>query len=75
MRIVIAGAGEVGTHLARMLSREEQNIILMDSNEKRIEEVKPHIEALSLQAYTHCPLCQVLASLHLTSPALGHRQP
>ncbi len=48
MRIVIAGAGEVGTHLAQMLSREEQNIILMDSNEKRIEEVKSHIEALSL---------------------------
>lgn len=27
MRIVIAGAGEVGTHLAKMLSNEEQDII------------------------------------------------
>ena len=30
MRIVIAGAGEVGTHLAKMLSNEEQDIIVMD---------------------------------------------
>ena len=31
MRIVIAGAGEVGTHLAKMLSNEEQDIIVMDT--------------------------------------------
>jgi len=30
MRIVIAGAGEVGSHLAKMLSNEEQDIIIMD---------------------------------------------
>ena len=32
MKIVIAGAGEVGTHLAKMLSQENQDIILMDPN-------------------------------------------
>ncbi len=26
MKIVIAGAGEVGSHLAKLLSREEQDI-------------------------------------------------
>ena len=30
MKIVIAGAGEVGTHLAKMLSQENQDIILRD---------------------------------------------
>ena len=30
MRIVIAGAGEVGTHLAKLLSREEQDIMVID---------------------------------------------
>lgn len=30
MKIVIAGAGEVGTHLAKMLSQENQDIILVD---------------------------------------------
>ena len=36
MKIVIAGAGEVGTHLAKMLSQEKQDIILMDPNEERL---------------------------------------
>ena len=30
MKIIIAGAGEVGTHLAKMLSQEKQDIILME---------------------------------------------
>ena len=37
MRIVIAGAGEVGTHLAKMLSNEEQDIIVMDVDNKKLE--------------------------------------
>ena len=37
MRIVIAGAGEVGTHLAKMLSNEEQDIIVMDPENKKLE--------------------------------------
>ncbi len=37
MRIVIAGAGEVGTHLAKMLSNEEQDIIVMDVENKKLE--------------------------------------
>lgn len=32
MKIVIAGAGEVGSHLAKLLSNEEQDIILVDEN-------------------------------------------
>ena len=27
MKIIIAGAGEVGTHLAKVLSRERQDIV------------------------------------------------
>ncbi len=33
MKIVIAGAGEVGTHLAKMLSKENQDITLLDSDQ------------------------------------------
>lgn len=36
MRIVIAGAGEVGTHLAKLLSRENMDISLMDENPERL---------------------------------------
>ncbi len=37
MRIVIAGAGEVGTHLAKMLSRENHDIVVIDSDGKKLE--------------------------------------
>lgn len=37
MKIVIAGAGEVGTHLAKMLSNEDQDIILIDNDQNRLD--------------------------------------
>ncbi|MDH6313343.1 trk system potassium uptake protein TrkA [Parabacteroides sp. PFB2-10] len=36
MKIIIAGAGAVGTHLAKMLSQEKMDIILMDEDEDRL---------------------------------------
>lgn len=36
MKIIIGGAGEVGTHLAKMLSQEKHDIILMDPDEERL---------------------------------------
>jgi trk system potassium uptake protein TrkA len=36
MKVVIAGAGEVGTHLAKMLSQEHHDITVMDENEERL---------------------------------------
>ena len=33
MKIIIAGAGAVGTHLAKLLSGEKQDIILMDDSQ------------------------------------------
>lgn len=37
MKIIIAGAGEVGCHLAKMLSREDQDIILIDSDQSKLD--------------------------------------
>lgn len=39
MRIVIAGAGEVGSHLAKLLSREEQDIVLLDRDAAKLSEL------------------------------------
>ena len=36
MKIIIVGAGEVGTHLAKLLSQEKQDIVLMDSDEENL---------------------------------------
>ncbi|MDR1372474.1 MAG: Trk system potassium transporter TrkA [Dysgonamonadaceae bacterium] len=36
MKIIIAGAGEVGTHLAKLLSQENQDITLLDPDEDKL---------------------------------------
>jgi len=36
MKVVIAGAGEVGTHLAKMLSREKHDIVIMDEKDEKL---------------------------------------
>lgn len=36
MRIIIAGAGAVGTHLAKLLSRENMEICLLDESKERL---------------------------------------
>ena len=37
MRIIIAGAGEVGSHLAKMLSNENHEIIIIDPEEEMLK--------------------------------------
>ena len=39
MKILIAGAGEVGTHLAKLLTREEQDITLLDVDPSKLETI------------------------------------
>lgn len=39
MRIVIAGAGEVGSHLAKMLSNENHDIVLIDVDEEKLRRI------------------------------------
>ena len=39
MRILIAGAGEVGSHLAKMLSNENHDIVLIDVDEEKLRQI------------------------------------
>lgn len=47
MRIVIAGAGEVGTHLAKLLSRENMNISLMDESAEKLGDLDANYDLLT----------------------------
>nr|HPM18934.1 NAD-binding protein [Bacteroidales bacterium] len=47
MRIVIAGAGEVGTHLAKMLSNENHDIILVDTEEDHLKPLDSSLDVLT----------------------------
>ena len=48
MNIVIAGAGAVGTHLAKMLSRQEHNILLIDSDQEKVEALESQLDIMSV---------------------------
>ena len=47
MRIIIAGAGEVGTHLAKMLVSENHEIILIDNDEDRLKPIDSSLDVLT----------------------------
>lgn len=49
MKIIIAGAGEVGTHLAKLLSRENQDIILIDSDGYKLSVLDATCNLLTLR--------------------------
>ena len=50
MKIIIAGAGAVGTHLAKLLSREKQHIILMDDNEEKLSTLNSNFDLMTATA-------------------------
>lgn len=52
MKIVIAGAGEVGTHLAKMLSNEDQDIILLDSDQARLDVIDSNYNLMTWNGST-----------------------
>ncbi len=50
MEIVIAGAGAVGTHLARLLSKDHHNVVLMDADENKLSTLSTELDIMTLPA-------------------------
>ena len=50
MKIVIAGAGEVGFHLAKLLSFESQDITLIDTDKDSITYADTHLDIRTIRA-------------------------
>ena len=48
MKIIIAGAGAVGTHLAQLLSRERHDITVMDENRERMGDLSSNFDLLTI---------------------------
>ncbi len=48
MKIIIAGAGEVGTHLAKLLSSEKQDIILIDDDLARLGALDTNFDLMTV---------------------------
>lgn len=52
MKIVIAGAGEVGSHLAKMLSKENQDITLLDSDQAKLDVIDSNYNLMTWNGST-----------------------
>ena len=58
MKIIIAGAGEVGSHLAKMLSNESNNLTIIDSDESRLNKLREVADVIIVEVNKNLPICQ-----------------
>lgn len=49
MKIIISGAGEVGSHLAKMLSNEANDITVIDSDQGRLEALASNTDIITVE--------------------------
>ncbi len=50
MKIIIAGAFAIGTHLAKLLSRNNQDIVLIDEDEERLNNISNDYDLMTMHA-------------------------
>lgn len=51
MKIIIAGAYAIGTYLARLLARNQENITVIDEDEDRLAQIGSDVDLLTIQGY------------------------
>lgn len=49
MRIIIAGAGDVGKHLAKLLAYENQDIVVIDLNQERLRQLGSQLDVATIR--------------------------
>lgn len=49
MKIIIVGAGEVGFHLAKILSQEHHDIVVIDSDEERVGRLNENLDVMAVE--------------------------
>jgi len=49
MRIIIAGAGDVGQHLAKLLAYENQDIVVIDRDQERLRQIGSQLDVSTIR--------------------------
>ncbi|GAB4289600.1 MAG: Trk system potassium transporter TrkA [Marinilabiliales bacterium] len=68
MKIIIAGAGQVGSYLAEMFSQEYHDIIVIDKNENNIKSINEKYDILTING--SCTSFEVLNSSGINKSSL-----
>ena len=55
MKIIIVGAGEVGFHIAKKLSSENKDVVLVEINEERVRRVQQVLDVQVIQGKGSSP--------------------
>ena len=50
MKIIISGAYAIGTYLAKLLSRDKQDIVLMDENPENLAKISNDYDLLTMES-------------------------
>lgn len=66
MKILIAGAGEVGYHLAKLFSYESHDITLIDVDEERLAYADKHLDIRTLEGDATLPTKLLEANVEVT---------
>ncbi len=68
MRIVISGAGEIGVYLAKMLIKENHDVVLIDINDNLIQEIDNYYDLMTVCG--DCTSFSVLKNINIFSTDL-----
>ena len=66
MRIIILGAGRVGTSLAGNLVKENNDVILIDKNAEQLEKIKNHFDIQTITGLASSPTVLIEAGIQNT---------
>lgn len=64
MKIIIAGAGDIGFHLAQLLSFENQDIILIDTNQDVLDYAQSHLDVITIRGDSSSVEILEMAEVH-----------
>ncbi|MDP3353845.1 MAG: Trk system potassium transporter TrkA [Flavobacteriaceae bacterium] len=64
MKIIIAGAGDVGFHLAKLLSYESQDIYIIDKSGEKLNYVSTHLDVITIKGDATSPKLLIENKIH-----------
>jgi len=56
MKVIIAGAGAIGAHLAELFSKINQSIVIIDNDEEKLERIQADCDLMTLLASSNTPI-------------------
>lgn len=60
MRVIIVGAGAIGVHLADLFSKVNQDIIIIDDDEQKLERIQADCDLMTIHSNSNTPIKAIM---------------